>query len=185
MRKARLVKSAAILMSLLSMTACHKKSPGMDSDMMGDGSGNSQTYGMSSDQNNFSEQGGGIGGGSYARHVNSMTAPSNQVYYFQFDQASMQPSDMAALNVQARYISTHPSAHVRLEGNTDDRGSREYNVGLGWRRAQTVAQALEQQGVSPKQIAMVSYGKEHPAVTRENEQAWTLNRRVELIYESQ
>ncbi len=87
-----------------------------------------------------------------------------------------------AATIQAAYLMTHRNAHVRLEGNTDDRGSREYNVGLGWRRAQAVARILKQQGVAPSQIKMVSYGKEHPAVSGNNEEAWSLNRRVELIY---
>ena len=59
----------------------------------------------------------------------------------------------------------------------------EYNIGLGWRRDQTVARILEQQGVKPSQIDMVSFGKEKPAVMGDNEQAWSLNRRVELVYE--
>lgn len=123
------------------------------------------------------------GGGAYgARHVNALTAPANQVYYFAFDQSTVSSADVHAATVQANYLVTHKNASVRLEGNTDDRGSREYNVGLGWRRAQAVARVLEQQGVARGQIKIVSYGKEHPAVSGQSEQAWSLNRRVELIY---
>ncbi|MBS0350844.1 MAG: OmpA family protein [Proteobacteria bacterium] len=123
--------------------------------------------------------GGGLEG---VRHVNSLHAPSNQVYYFGFDQSVVSPADVRAATIQAQYLAIHHNAKVRLEGNTDDRGSREYNVALGWRRAQAVARILKQQGVAPAQIKMVSYGKEHPAVSGNTEHAWSLNRRVELIY---
>lgn len=114
--------------------------------------------------------------------TNSMSAHSNQTYYFDFDQSRLHASDMKALLVQANYLATHQSARIRLEGNTDNRGSREYNVGLGWRRDQTVARVLEQQGVRPSQIQMVSYGKENPAISGNDEHAWALNRRVNFIY---
>lgn len=173
-----------LVMVVVSIAACHKKTPtnNMDMGMGGDGGAGSQAYGMSA-QGGFSDQGGMGGNGSYQRHINAMTAPSNQVYYFDFDQANVQQSDLEAMKVQAVYIANHPSAHIRLEGNTDNRGSREYNVGLGWRRAQAVAEILEQEGVPAQQISMVSYGKERPVAFGDNEQAWDLNRRVELIYE--
>lgn len=116
--------------------------------------------------------------------VNSLDAPSNQTYYFTFDGANMQQTDYAALNRQARYLASHPNAKVRLEGNADNRGSREYNIGLGWRRDQAVARMLEQQGVRPSQIAMVSYGKERPVMLGDSDHAFSLNRRVNLIYEA-
>ena len=71
---------------------------------------------------------------------------------------------MRAADVQANYLAMHPGVKVRLEGHTDARGSAEYNIALGWRRAQSVAQRLEMQGVHPDQIKIVSYGKEKPAV---------------------
>jgi len=71
---------------------------------------------------------------------------------------------------------------VRLEGNTDERGSREYNIGLGERRAQSVRRALMLQGASASQLTTVSYGEERPTATGSTEDAWRLNRRVELVY---
>ncbi len=71
---------------------------------------------------------------------------------------------------------------VRLEGNTDERGSREYNIGLGERRAQAVRRALMLQGVADAQITTVSYGEERPAVTGHTEEAWSRNRRVDIVY---
>ena len=115
--------------------------------------------------------------------VNPMTAPSNQVYYFTYDSNQMDALSTSALMLQANYLVANPNAVVRLEGNTDERGSREYNIGLGWRRDQSVARLLEQQGVSPDQIKMVSYGKERPVAFGHNEAAWKLNRTVNLVYE--
>jgi peptidoglycan-associated lipoprotein len=71
---------------------------------------------------------------------------------------------------------------VRLEGNTDERGSREYNIGLGDRRAQSVRRALLLQGVSEGQLTIVSYGEERPADPGHDEAAWAKNRRVEIVY---
>lgn len=116
--------------------------------------------------------------------VNSLKAPSNQTYYFSYDSNAVHASDTRALEAQANYLAAHPNARIRLEGNTDNRGSREYNVGLGWRRDQSVEHFLMERGVSPKQIQMVSYGKEHPAVMGNTQKAWALNRRVNLIYKA-
>lgn len=126
----------------------------------------------------------GYRGNAYKFYKNPMRAPANQTYYFAYDSSRMRSQDKRALRIQANYLASHPKARIRLEGNTDDRGSREYNIGLGWRRDQSVARLLEQWGVRPKQIQMVSYGKEHPVVTANNEKAWALNRRVNLIYKA-
>ena len=158
--------------SVLMLSACSKK-PAADNSA-GYGSG-SETYGMNNASGYNAENG---------FKVNSLKAPSNQTYYFAFASDDVRSSDMKALLIQANYIAAHPNAVVRLEGNTDNRGSREYNIGLGWRRDQGVARILEQQGVHPNQIKMVSYGKENPAVSGNNEHAWALNRRVDFIYKN-
>ncbi len=122
--------------------------------------------------------------GATGMHVNSLTAPSNQTYYFDFDSNTVHSSDSKAMTIQANYLAAHPKATIRLEGNTDNRGSREYNVGLGWRRDQAVARYFEQHGVSAQQIQMVSYGKEHPVAFGNSANAWSLNRRVDLVYKT-
>ena len=116
------------------------------------------------------------------RVVNSMNSPASQTYYFGFDQSRIKDEDMAALEIQAHYLAMHPRAKVRLEGNTDSIGSREYNVGLGWRRDQGVSSLLKQYGVRPNQINMVSYGKERPARLGGTKLARSLNRRVHMVY---
>jgi peptidoglycan-associated lipoprotein len=167
--KLSIVAIAAVAM--VSLSSCSRK-PSNDMNS-GAGSDSSQSYGMNgnADSDGFK--------------VNSMKAPSNQTYYFGFNESDMRTQDVKALMNQANYVAAHPAANVRLEGNTDNRGSREYNIGLGWRRDQTVARMMEQQGVHPKQIHMVSYGKENPAVPGNNEHAWALNRRVDFKYKQQ
>jgi peptidoglycan-associated lipoprotein len=79
----------------------------------------------------------------------------------------------------------HPNARIRVEGHTDSRGSREYNIALGERRAQAVSRILFLAGVENHQVAVVSYGSEKPAVQGMNEDAWRYNRRAEIIYEAE
>jgi peptidoglycan-associated lipoprotein len=82
----------------------------------------------------------------------------------------------------ARNLASHPNLKMKLEGNTDERGTREYNIGLGERRAQAVRRALMLQGVAESQLTTVSFGAERPAAEGDDEAAWAQNRRVELVY---
>jgi len=115
---------------------------------------------------------------------NRLKAPYNQVYHFGFDKYEVDHNDIESINVQAAYLVAHQGAKVRLEGNTDSRGSREYNVALGWKRAKAVAAILKQQGVSDSQIATMSYGKERLVAEGDDESAHHLNRRTDLAYEA-
>ena len=172
----RVIAVVSALALLAGCSASHKKNiDATTTTSNGIDATSAQTYGVSSAVSIQTDANG--------RVINAMNAPANQTYYFSFDNSSISDQDMRALMVQANYLVNHPSSSVRLEGNADARGSREYNIGLGWRRDQTVARILEQQGVKPSQIDMVSFGKEKPAVMGDNEQAWSLNRRVELVYE--
>lgn len=180
MSYARWIRLAVVGVSAISLAACHGYKPlAPNQSGSADANDQAQTYGMQDGEN---YEGNGKKGAD-GRFVNPLTAPANQVYYFDFDGATVYQSDMKAISIQANYLASHPSATVRLEGNTDNRGSREYNIGLGWRRDQAIARILEQQGVLPKQIHMVSYGKEKPVALENNESAWRLNRRVKLVYE--
>jgi peptidoglycan-associated lipoprotein len=115
---------------------------------------------------------------------NRLKAPYNQIYHFDFDSYSVHADDTASINAQANYLMTHSEAKIRLEGNADERGSREYNIALGWKRAKAVAEVLKQQGVTTSQIAMVSFGKEKPIALGHDEESYAQNRRVTLVYES-
>jgi peptidoglycan-associated lipoprotein len=90
--------------------------------------------------------------------------------------------DRAIIQAHADYLAQHPTVKVTLEGHTDERGSREYNIGLGERRAKAVAEMMKLMGVSADQISTVSYGEERPAALGHDESAWHLNRRVEIVY---
>lgn len=107
----------------------------------------------------------------------------NQSYYFDFNENTVHDSDMASIKVQADYLNSHPRAKVLLTGNTDERGSREYNIGLGDRRARAVAAVLEADGVNQNQITTVSYGAEKPVALGHDATSWAQNRRVDLIYQ--
>jgi peptidoglycan-associated lipoprotein len=105
-----------------------------------------------------------------------------RVIYFDFDSAEIKGQGTDVVAAHAKYLASHSSARVRLEGHTDERGSREYNIGLGERRAQSVRRALLLQGAADAQISTVSYGEERPAVPGHDEAAWAKNRRVEIVY---
>jgi peptidoglycan-associated lipoprotein len=107
---------------------------------------------------------------------------AKRVVYFDFDSSEIKGEGTDVVAAHAKYLAGHSSSRVRLEGNTDDRGSREYNIGLGERRAQAVRQALLLQGATEAQISTVSYGAERPAVVGTDEAAWAKNRRVEIVY---
>jgi peptidoglycan-associated lipoprotein len=104
------------------------------------------------------------------------------VIYFDFDSSEIRSEFVPLVAAHAQYLVKYPTARVRLEGHTDERGSREYNIGLGERRAQTVRRALLAQGVADSQITTVSYGEERPAVEGSDEAAFAQNRRVELVH---
>lgn len=103
--------------------------------------------------------------------------------YFTFDNSEVGPDYYATLQANTRYLKSHPQALVRLEGHTDPRGSREYNIGLGQRRANHVLDQFEALGVSKRQIVVVSYGKEKLAAPGTDEHAYQLDRRVEIVFE--
>ncbi len=110
---------------------------------------------------------------------------SQRVVYFELDSSDVAEADREVLAAHAAFLAGHSDLTVTLEGHADERGSREYNIGLGDRRAQSVRRQMEFQGVAPQQIRVVSYGEERPAVDGHDESAWRMNRRVELVYGGQ
>lgn len=106
----------------------------------------------------------------------------NLVLYFEFDSSEIRSEFNSMLAAHGRYLASDPNASVRLEGHADERGSREYNIGLGENRAQAVRQILLLQGVSVAQLSTVSYGEERPAAFGSDDESYGLNRRVELVY---
>jgi len=107
---------------------------------------------------------------------------AKRTVYFDFDSSEIKGEGTDIVAAHAKYLAANPATRVRLEGHTDERGSREYNIGLGERRAQSVRRALLLQGAADAQISTVSYGEERPAVPGHDEAAWAKNRRVEIVY---
>lgn len=105
-----------------------------------------------------------------------------RTFYFDFDQSSIKSESRAALTAHAAFLSANPSLNVVLEGHCDERGTKGYNLALGERRAKSVAEFLQLNGVSTSQIEVVSYGEERPAELGQTEAAWSKNRRVFIEY---
>ncbi len=151
-------------------------SSGIDSDSVsgeafGDGSEAQVVAGSGSDQYQGDEA------------LNDPSSPLyNKVVYFEYDSSSVRQEDLVTLEAHAAYLGEHPNATVRLEGHTDERGSREYNLALGERRAIAVRQILMLQGAGINQFQVTSYGEERPDLEGYDDSAWQQNRRVELIY---
>jgi peptidoglycan-associated lipoprotein len=107
---------------------------------------------------------------------------TGMIVYFDYDRAEIRSEYVPVVAAHAKFLNGNAARKVRLEGHSDERGSREYNIGLGERRAQAVRRALMLQGVTDPQITTVSYGEERPAVAGSDDTAYGRNRRVELVY---
>lgn len=107
---------------------------------------------------------------------------SGKVYHFDFDSNVVRQEDMPAIDANAKKLAAQSGMNTLLEGHTDPRGSREYNIGLGERRAKAVAQVLTQKGVDPSQIRVVSYGAEKLASAGRSESDYQADRRAVLVY---
>jgi len=110
--------------------------------------------------------------------------PANvaRLIYFDYDSYAVKPEFQSLLQAHAQFLKANGARHVALEGHTDERGGREYNLALGQRRAEAVRRALAVLGVADSQMEAVSFGKEKPAVPGSDEAAWAKNRRVEIVY---
>jgi peptidoglycan-associated lipoprotein len=169
----RFTKLLALILIGLLATACastHKKGAGAGVE----------------DQSGAAGAGAGAGGALGSQPWNDPSSPlSKRVIYFKYDSSEVASEDRETVAEHARYLAGHKDLTVTLEGNTDERGSREYNIGLGERRANAVRDLMVVQGVADSQIKTVSYGEEKPAVDGHDEAAWSKNRRVEIVYPGQ
>lgn len=168
MKKINLLKLSCVAIGLLSLTAC--------STMGRNGSnGNLSTTALG---NQYGVQPMGVGNDIL------LAAPHNQSYYYDVNKSILTSQYVASVNAQANYMVSHPSAKVLVAGNTDARGSHEYNMALGERRAMSVVNLLRQDGVRASQISHISYGDMRPIALGSTETAWAQNRRVDLTYQS-
>ena len=107
---------------------------------------------------------------------------SVRIIYFEYDSSDVKSEDRTTVEAHAAYLVANPDVIITLEGHADERGSREYNLALGERRALTVKRQMTLIGASPDQIRTVSYGEERPAIDEHDDYSWSQNRRVEIIY---
>jgi peptidoglycan-associated lipoprotein len=112
---------------------------------------------------------------------NSLISKERSVF-FDFDQFVIKANDGPLIERQGKYLASKQSLAIRVEGNADERGGREYNLALGQKRADAVVRALKVYGVGEKQLEAVSFGSEKPAMQGHDEAAWAQNRRVDLAY---
>jgi peptidoglycan-associated lipoprotein len=169
-----------LLAACLGLTACAHKPPRPTAEQQ------QSTAGGPGAESAGAEGGANANGGPFGNQ-NSVPGPqegmlAKRTVYFDFDSAVIKGDGTDIVAAHAKYLSDHANARIRLEGNTDERGSPEYNIGLGMRRAQAVRQALLLQGASAGQITVTSYGAEHPVDPAHNEDAWAKNRRVDIVY---
>ena len=107
---------------------------------------------------------------------------SKRVIYFDFDKSTVRPEFRGIVSAHAAYAAANSSARVTLEGHADERGTREYNLGLGERRGNAVSGLMSAQGSRSSQLTVVSYGEERPTCRVSDDECWSQNRRVEIVY---
>jgi len=124
----------------------------------------------------------GVAAPGTQRHFTETVGAQNTVVYFDTDRYNIDAEDTRRLQVQAQYFSQYPQITFTVEGHADERGTREYNLALGESRAKAVAEVFLGLGVSEDAIRIISYGEERPVDLGQSEDAWSLNRRVEILY---
>jgi peptidoglycan-associated lipoprotein len=176
----RLLMAVVVGMSIAGCGGV-KPVPGDSSGALGPSDFDSNPSGL---QTNAVNDGRGEGFRTFADATESELELLNNalVIYFEYDSSEIRSDFNAMLAAHGRYLAATPGQSIRLEGHADERGSREYNIGLGERRAQAVRQILQLQGASSSQLVTISYGEEQPAVFGSDEEAYSLNRRVEIVY---
>ncbi len=110
---------------------------------------------------------------------------SKRVIYFDYDKDSVRPEFAPVLQAHAKFLTENRARKIRLEGHADERGSREYNMALGQRRAEAVRKAASVLGVSVDRIETISFGEDKPRANGHDESAWAQNRRVEIVYDGE
>lgn len=172
-----------LVAAALALAAC-KRTPVQDGigvdDAGFDGSGAASASGLGADGSavgsGFGDSGAGFGSGDDGDPL------SKRVVYFAFDSSLLSPEAQTIVTAHANYLMSNPGVSLVLEGHTDERGTREYNLALGERRAKSVAEFMQAMGVQSARLRSVSYGEERPVALGHDESAWSLNRRVEILY---
>ncbi|MDW8846164.1 peptidoglycan-associated lipoprotein Pal [Erwinia sp. P7711] len=169
----KVLKGLMLALPVIAVAACssHKNNNNDQTSGMGDGSANG-SMGMNSGNMSSDEQ----------ARLQMQELQKNNIVYFGLDKYDIQSEFAQMLDAHATFLRNNPSYKVTVEGHADERGTPEYNIALGERRASAVKMYLQGKGVSADQISIVSYGKEKPAVLGHDESAYAKNRRAVLVY---
>lgn len=165
----------SILMAVLS--GCATTTDPSEDDAAGGAAGSGQNQGDGTNSFGLSEN------ELLLDELNNPNSPlSNRTIYFEYDSNTIKPEYQEVLAAHGKFLADHPSQRMRLEGHTDERGTREYNLALGESRALSVRQILLLNGVADNQIEVISFGEEQAVASGEGEGVWQQNRRVEIVY---
>ncbi len=168
------LKTAALLLAVLSVAACNKK---VKEENVVDPNAGKQQEEQIDQGNAIAEE-----GAFTPADLDTNACLRQRVIYFDFDQDLLKPEFQAAVACHAKYLRDRPGAQMRLEGHADERGTREYNMGLGERRGNAVSAAFGASGADSARITVVSSGEERPVCLDSEESCWSQNRRVEISY---
>ncbi|WP_104204219.1 peptidoglycan-associated lipoprotein Pal [Billgrantia saliphila] len=171
-------RTLAIALSLALVAGCSSTGGSRDGSMDGTGTGGAAGSGAAG---SGQVSGSGVSGDRAGQQADGRI-PEVRTIYFDYDRDNIRPEFESVLVAHSRYLRSNPSARVVLQGHTDERGTREYNLALGERRAKSVQRFLEVQGVSPSQLEIVSYGEERPAARGSSDDSHAQNRRVVFAY---
>ncbi|HAR06837.1 MULTISPECIES: peptidoglycan-associated lipoprotein Pal [Halomonas] len=176
-------RSLAIAASLAVLAGCSSTGGTQDGSAAGTGTGGTMGgTGVGTGTAGSGQVSGSGYGTDGAGQMADGRIPEVRTIYFNYDSDAIRPEFESVVNAHAQYLSSNPNASVVLQGHTDERGTREYNLALGERRAGSVERYLRLQGVNPSQMEVVSYGEERPAARGSNEDAFAQNRRVVFAY---
>ncbi|HEU0134958.1 MAG TPA: peptidoglycan-associated lipoprotein Pal, partial [Allosphingosinicella sp.] len=171
-------KVAAIAAALAMTAGCGKKAPKDLPPPPGDSADAGTAGGV--DDGSGSDPSGGTGPGSREDFIRSVGLEGDRVF-FDTDQFDLDDRDRSTLDVQATWLNRYPNVRVTIEGHADERGTRDYNLALGDRRANAAKNHLAARGVSPDRMTVISYGKERPEALGSDESAWAQNRRAVTV----
>ena len=170
----KVLKGLLLALPVIAVAACssHKNNDNDQTNGNGTGMGDAANSGMNSGNMSSDEQ----------ARLQMQELQKNNIVYFGLDKYEIQSEFAQMLDAHATFLRSNPSYKVTIEGHADERGTPEYNIALGERRASAVKMYLQGKGVSADQISIVSYGKEKPAVLGHDESAYAKNRRAVLVY---
>jgi len=170
MQSKQIIKTGMLVIALSALVACKSSSDVEEAAAPASSSSSSASSSAAPSAPALSQE-----------EIRAQNALRQTVFYFDFDIAEFKAEDRNTLTYHARDLAANPNKRIRLEGHADERGTREYNLALGERRANGILNYMVVNGASRSQIEVVSYGEERPAQTGQNEQAYARNRRVEVV----